>query len=63
VRALAHLDDEDQTAIANHLPPTLDVADVPRDQLLAERAGWVVKRALGRVGDEVYVGELHSDID
>ena len=62
--ALSHtLDDEDQTAIANHLPATLDVSDVPRDQLLAERAGWVVKRALGRVGDEVYVGELHSDAD
>jgi hypothetical protein len=26
--------------------------------LFLERAGWVVKKALGRVGDEVFVGAL-----
>lgn len=30
-------------------------------RLVRERAGWVVKRDLSRVGDHVYVGELMSD--
>jgi Glutathionylspermidine synthase preATP-grasp len=51
---------DDREAIAAHLPDTHDLADVPREVLLADRAGWVVKRALGRVGDEVHVGELES---
>jgi glutathionylspermidine synthase len=48
----------DRADIAAHLPDSHDLADVPREVLLADRAGWVVKRALGRVGDEVHVGEL-----
>ena len=45
-------------AVRAHLPSTFDVADCPRAALLADRAGWVLKRALGRVGDEVFVGTL-----
>ena len=48
----------DREALRAHLPETDDLADIPREVLLADRAGWVVKRALGRVGDEVHVGEL-----
>jgi glutathionylspermidine synthase len=40
------------------LPPTFDVLDVPLETLIAEREDWVVKRAFGRVGDEVFVGPL-----
>jgi uncharacterized circularly permuted ATP-grasp superfamily protein len=36
---------------------------VPREQLLRERGDWVVKRALGRVGDQVFVGPLTSAIE
>jgi glutathionylspermidine synthase len=46
--------------LRDHLPVTLDAADCPRAALLADRAGWVLKRALGRVGDEVFVGTLWS---
>jgi hypothetical protein len=45
------------------LPETHAVLDVPRDVLVRERASWVVKRAMGRVGDEVFVGELWRDDD
>ncbi|MBV9946508.1 MAG: glutathionylspermidine synthase family protein, partial [Myxococcales bacterium] len=41
-----------------HLAPTADVADVGRGALVEDRRGWVLKRALGRVGEEVFVGAL-----
>ncbi len=41
-----------------NLPPTFDVAEVSIEELATCREEWVVKRALGRVGDEVYVGPL-----
>jgi glutathionylspermidine synthase len=44
-----------------HLPETFAVGDVARDALVAARSDWVVKRAMGRVGDEVYVGVLCAD--
>jgi uncharacterized circularly permuted ATP-grasp superfamily protein len=34
---------------------------VPPAALTADRGGWVLKRALGRVGDEVIVGALCED--
>jgi glutathionylspermidine synthase len=49
---------EDAMALCEHVPETLDAADVPASRLAAERAGWVLKRALGRVGDQVFVGPL-----
>jgi hypothetical protein len=40
------------------IPATWEIGDVPRDELVASRNDWVVKRAFGRVGDEVFVGPL-----
>lgn len=45
------------------LPQTFAVTDVPLAQLVAERSQWVLKRALGRVGEEVFVGSLLRDAD
>jgi hypothetical protein len=44
-----------------HLPETHSVRDVARDVLARDRRDWVVKRAMGRVGDEVFVGALCED--
>lgn len=52
-----------RAAIAARLPETHDLADVADPTLLGDRAAWVVKRAFGRVGDEVFVGALHDDED
>ena len=54
-RAYAH------GASCPHLPETHDLHDVEPARLLAERAEWVVKRAFGRVGEDVLVGSLHED--
>jgi hypothetical protein len=40
------------------VPETHDVRDVDRQALAEERSHWVIKRALGRVGEEVFVGAL-----
>lgn len=45
------------------LPTTYAIADIPDSQLLRERASWVLKRALGRVGEEVFVGTLLAEDD
>ncbi len=45
------------------VPVTYAVSDVSEEQLHAERPKWVLKRALGRVGEEVFVGSLLSDED
>lgn len=47
-------------AVDRFLPETFDVADLDPARLLAEREGWVLKRALGRVGDQVFVGAMTS---
>jgi hypothetical protein len=47
-------------AIERWVPETVDLAEVPAVELLAERERWVLKRALGRVGDQVFVGMLTS---
>lgn len=49
--------------IKRHMPETHVFADVPRTELLAARPEWVLKRALGRVGEEVFVGELIGEED
>jgi hypothetical protein len=54
---------EDRAVLARHVPESLDLARVPRATLLRDRAQWVVKRAMGRVGDQVFVGALMSDGD
>jgi glutathionylspermidine synthase len=48
-------------AVSSYLPETLDLLDAPESDLVRDRAGWVVKRALGRVGDRVFVGALQTD--
>jgi hypothetical protein len=52
---------------ASHWPPIprATTARCPEwiSSLLADRLGWVLKRAFGRVGDEVFVGALSDDAD
>ncbi|HVW27331.1 MAG TPA: hypothetical protein VHC69_18330 [Polyangiaceae bacterium] len=48
-------------AVEATLPYTIDVTSIPVSRLLGERRDWVLKRALGRVGDQVVVGELTDD--
>ena len=55
------LDTEDRAIVAAHVPITLDVAEMPRATLIAGRESWVLKRALGRVGEDVFVGPLFDD--
>lgn len=40
------------------LPESHEFSALPREALLADREAWVVKRALGRVGEQVFVGSL-----
>jgi hypothetical protein len=44
-----------------HLPESHDLRDVARQDLLRDRGEWVIKRAMGRVGDQVFVGRLAHD--
>lgn len=53
----------DQDAIARHMPATFTYSEEHREVLRADRKSWVLKRALGRVGDEVFVGSLVDDED
>jgi hypothetical protein len=65
-RAWAHeptLDAVDRAVVRRHVPPSFDVASLSRDRLLGERPDWVLKRAYGRVGDEVFVGSLMPATD
>jgi glutathionylspermidine synthase len=65
-RAWAHhasLDAADRAVVEKHVPQSSDLAAVPRDRLIHEREQWVIKRAYGRVGDEVFVGPLFSNGD
>jgi hypothetical protein len=57
----ATLEPADQQALTTHTPQTFELLELPPEQLLAERTSWVLKRSLGRVGDEVFVGELQDD--
>ncbi len=45
------------------IPETHDATALSRDELVSGRARWVLKKAFGRVGDDVYVGALESDAD
>jgi glutathionylspermidine synthase len=60
-RAWAHepaLEGHDRAVLREHVPVSFDVGSQPRDRLAAEREEWVLKRAYGRVGEEVFVGPL-----
>jgi glutathionylspermidine synthase len=52
-----------RASLAAYIPETYDVTIIPRESLVKDRAHWVLKRALGRVGDEVYVGALSADAE
>ena len=54
------LDEAHRAAIESYVPETLDLAEVLVEVLFEAREGWVLKRALGRVGDQVFVGMLTS---
>lgn len=47
--------------VRRYLPETRSVLDVNRDTLARGRTDWVIKRAMGRVGEEVFVGYLFDD--
>lgn len=47
-----------ERAALRFLPRTCALPDLSDEQLLAEQQHWVLKRALGRVGEEVFVGPL-----
>jgi hypothetical protein len=49
-----------RSAIERWVPETLELGELPVEALLDDREGWVLKRALGRVGDQVFVGMLTS---
>lgn len=53
----------DPVAASKTFPATLAFGDADIPTLLRERARWVVKRDLSRVGDHVALGELFSDED
>jgi glutathionylspermidine synthase len=55
------LEPADRAVLRRYVPLSFDLASVSHDRLVAERADWVLKRAYGRVGDEVFVGTLMSD--
>jgi glutathionylspermidine synthase len=57
--ALHHeLDIDCRTAIETFLPETFDVMELRASMLVRDQQEWVIKRALGRVGDEVFVGRV-----
>ncbi len=47
-------------ALERFVPESYDLGEIAPDRLLDDREGWVLKRALGRVGDQVFVGMLTS---
>jgi glutathionylspermidine synthase len=55
------IDPRARASLASLIPETFEVSEVGRDKLLVDRAGWVLKRAYGRVGDQVFVGALGGD--
>jgi glutathionylspermidine synthase len=59
----AALEPGDRAIADAHIPISSDLAAVPRNRLVQERQDWVIKRAYGRVGDEVFVGPLFSSGD
>ena len=57
------LDAVDRAVLDAHVPFSVDLASVPREALVKDRASWVVKRSMGRVGDQVFVGKLFAEDD
>jgi glutathionylspermidine synthase len=61
--AFARAWEQGECDVRRLIPETHEVTDVGRDELVRNRASWVVKRAMGRVGDEVFVGQLGDDAE
>jgi glutathionylspermidine synthase len=57
------LDADDRATVDAHLPYSVDLAAIDRRAIVEERASWVVKRAMGRVGDQVFVGDTYAQDD
>jgi glutathionylspermidine synthase len=57
------LGEADRAMVQRHIPASFDLAAIARESLVGERQDWVIKRAYGRVGDEVFVGRLFSQGD
>jgi hypothetical protein len=47
-----------RAAVESGLAHTVDAGELREEDLLLEREAWVLKRDLGRVGDEVFVGAV-----
>jgi hypothetical protein len=62
-RRRADLSPEDRAVVDIHVPESHDLLEVERLEVVSNRRAWVVKRAMGRVGDEVFVGELFPGDD
>ncbi|HZU85503.1 MAG TPA: glutathionylspermidine synthase family protein [Polyangiaceae bacterium] len=56
--ARGHLTREDREIVDRHVIETYDLLEIDERDLTARQDRWVVKRAMGRVGDEVFVGQL-----
>jgi hypothetical protein len=54
---------EERAILTKHVPFSADITEMAPEMLTFARAGWVIKRAMGRVGDQVFVGALHDDAD
>lgn len=63
VHALSDSLTEQQRAGLHYLPQTYAVTDLDAALVHSQRPNWVLKRALGRVGEEVFVGSLLRDED
>ncbi len=61
--ALGELDEASASIVRECIPETIELSSVGAARLIAERASWVVKRAFGRVGDQVFVGDLYDDAE
>jgi glutathionylspermidine synthase len=57
------LDRGARASLGAYVPESYDALAVARDSLVTDRASWVLKRAFGRVGDQVYVGSLCADAE
>jgi glutathionylspermidine synthase len=58
---LSSLAPADREIVRRHVPETRDLREVGRSDLQERRGQWVLKKAMGRVGEEVFVGALFDD--
>ncbi len=57
------LDRGARDSLHRYVAESVEATEAPRASLVGDRASWVLKRALGRVGDQVYVGALSDDAE